>query len=140
MTTYAQGYGVRLRVIGNKVENEEDVAFLREHTGDDLLTWLGRSAYVRAMEKGHVQPLTSLEEEHVRALYAIKAAADACEKDWTTFYRQAVAFHEKNALAWANAQTGEDLRLQIDPEFRPEAYQASLLVPISGFPPREAFS
>jgi CO dehydrogenase maturation factor len=126
---YAQGYGVRLCVIGNKVENEDDVAFLREHTGEDLLTWLGRSAYVRAMEKGHIQPLAYLEEEQRRALHTIKAAADACAKDWTTFYRQAVEFHRKNALAWANAQTGEDLTLQIDPEFRPEEYQAHLLIP-----------
>lgn len=60
--TYAQGYGVRLCAIGNKVEQEEDLAFLREHTGSDLLAWIGRSAYVRAMEKGHPQPLTHLEE------------------------------------------------------------------------------
>lgn len=124
---YAQGYGVQLRVIGNKVENEEDVVFLREHVGADLLTWIGRSAYVRAMEKGHVQPLASLEEEHLRALSTIKAAADVCEKDWTTFYRQAVEFHRKNALAWANAQMREDLTLQIDPEFRLEASQAPFL-------------
>jgi CO dehydrogenase maturation factor len=123
---YAQGYGVRLCVIGNKVESDEDVAFLREHTGEDLLTWLGRSAYVRAMEKGHVLPFTSLEEEHRRALHTIKAEADTCQKDWTAFYHQAVTFHRKNALAWANAQMGEDLSLQVDPEFRPEDYQARL--------------
>ena len=35
---YAQGYGVRMCVIGNKVESDEDVAFLREHTVEDLLT------------------------------------------------------------------------------------------------------
>jgi CO dehydrogenase maturation factor len=136
---YAQSYGVRLCVIGNKVENEEDVAFLRQHTGDDLLTWLGRSAYVRKMEKGQVQPLLFLEEEHMQALSTIKAAADTCEKDWGTFYRQTVEFHQKNALAWANAQMGEDLCLQIDPEFRLEAYQASFFPPISGFPLQEAF-
>jgi CO dehydrogenase maturation factor len=140
---YAQGYGVRLCVIGNKVENEDDVAFLCEHTGDDLLTWMGRSAYVRAMEKGHIQPLTHLEEEQWRALHTIKATADACKKDWTTFYRQAVEFHQKNAISWANAQAGEDLRLQIDPEFRPEEYQARLLTPIlssvSGHPLSGAF-
>ncbi len=98
---YAKGYGVRMCVIGNKVENDEDVAFLREHTGDDLLTWIGRSSYVRAMEKGLVQSLTLLEEEHTRALQTIKERADVCEKDWITFYRQAVEFHQKNALAWA---------------------------------------
>jgi CO dehydrogenase maturation factor len=113
--TYAQGYGVRLCVIGNKVENEDDLAFLREHIGEDLLTWIGRSAYVRAMEKGHIQPLSHLEAAHMRALEAIKAEVDTCEKDWMTFYQQAVDFHRKNALSWANAQIGADLTLQIDP-------------------------
>lgn len=139
---YAQGYGVRLCVVGNKVENEDDLAFLREHTGEDLLTWIGRSAYVRAMEKGRIQPLIHLEEEHLRALRTIQATADACEKDWTTFYQQAVEFHRKNALSWANAQTGADLTLQVDPAFRPQEYQARLLtpvlLPISG-PHEEAF-
>jgi CO dehydrogenase maturation factor len=140
---YAQEYGVRLRVIGNKIEGDDDVAFLQEHAENDLLTWIGRSAYVRAMEKGHVRPLTYLEEEHMRTLHTIKAAADACEKDWTTFYRQALEFHVKNATSWANAQTGEDLTLQIDPEFRPEEYQTRLLAPVpspfSGHPERVAF-
>jgi CO dehydrogenase maturation factor len=140
---YAQGYGVRLCVIGNKVEQEDDLAFLRKHTGEDLLTWIGRSAYVRAMEKGRAQLLIHLEEEHVQALETIKATADACEKDWTIFYQQAVDFHRKNALSWANAQIGADLTLQIDPAFNPQEYQAHirapLLSPVSGRPSREAF-
>ena len=136
---YAQGYGVHLRVIGNKVENDEDVAFLREHTGNDLLAWLGRSAYVRNMEKGHVQPLAFLEEEQTRALQTIKAATDACEKDWATFYRQAVEFHRKNALSWANAQASEDLCLQIDPDFCLEEYQEQSLASVSGSPLQGAF-
>jgi hypothetical protein len=82
---YAQGYGVHLCVIGNKAAQEEDLAFLREHTGSDLLTWSGCSASVRAREKGQVQPLLHLEEKHLRVLDTIKATADACEKDWTTF-------------------------------------------------------
>jgi hypothetical protein len=45
---------------------------------------------------------------------------------------------EKSAR-WANAQMGEDLCLQIDPEFRPEAYQTSFLASVSGFPQRGAF-
>ena len=135
---YAQGYGVQLCVVGNKVENEDDLAFLREHTGTDLLTWIGRSNYVRAMEKGRIQPLNALEAEHVQALATIKATADRCEKDWSRFYQQAVAFHRKNALSWANAQLGTDLTLQIDPEFLPQEYQTylqtSVLAPIAGHP------
>lgn len=127
---YAQGYGVRLCVIGNKVEHADDLAFLRKHVGDDLLSWMGRSAYVRAMEKGDVQSLTHLEGEHLRTLHTIKTRADTCEKDWTCFYQQAVEFHRKNALSWANAQLGEDLTLQIDPEFDPQEYQARLFTPV----------
>ncbi|MFI7536905.1 ATP-binding protein, partial [Streptosporangium sp. NPDC049376] len=39
------------------------------------------------------------------------------EKDWGLFGRQAVEFHLRNARAWANRATGEDLAAQIDPEF-----------------------
>jgi CO dehydrogenase maturation factor len=85
----------------------------------------------RRSEQGMlVLPFASLEEEHRRALHTIKSEADTCEKDWTTFYQQAAAFHRKNALAWANAQMGEDLSIQIDPEFCPEDYQARLHVPV----------
>lgn len=119
---YAQGYGVRLCVVGNKIENEDDLRFLRENTGEDLLTWIGRSSYARVLEKGYFPPLAQLEEEQVQALRTIKATADQCEKEWTTFYQQAIAFHRQNACAWANAQLGTDLALQIDPEFDPLAY------------------
>ena len=42
---------------------------------------------------------------------------DATAKDWAKFTRQAVEFHVKNALAWANTRAGADLTAQIDPEF-----------------------
>jgi CO dehydrogenase maturation factor len=51
---YARDYAIRLVVIGNKVENDEDRSFLQEQVGSDLLTWVERSAYVRAMEKGDI--------------------------------------------------------------------------------------
>lgn len=34
-TDYAADYDVALAVIGNKVHGPDDVAFLREHVGDD---------------------------------------------------------------------------------------------------------
>jgi CO dehydrogenase maturation factor len=40
---YAAGYDVAVALAGNKVQTGEDVAFLREHAGDDLLTWFGTS-------------------------------------------------------------------------------------------------
>src|SRR5687767_10047851 len=49
---YARDFGVRVHVVGNKVDDESDVDFLREHVGQDLLTWVGRSGFVKGMERG----------------------------------------------------------------------------------------
>src|SRR5581483_924323 len=49
---YAAGYDVAVVLAGNKVQTGEDAAFLREHAGDDLVTWFGYEPAVRAMEQG----------------------------------------------------------------------------------------
>jgi CO dehydrogenase maturation factor len=114
---YAKDYKVTLKVIGNKVENQDDVKFLREHVGDDLLTTFSRSDFVRATEKGQHLPFSKLESANVEVLKQMQAVVDACEKDWAKFYRQTIEFHVKNADGWASADAGEDLSLQVDPDF-----------------------
>ncbi|MFY1637286.1 ATP-binding protein [Solwaraspora sp. WMMB335] len=114
---YARDYGVRVHVVGNKIDDESDVDFLREHVGDDLLTWLGRSAFVKAAERGQHQPITAMEPANRDALDTMRATVDACAKDWASYTRQAVEFHLRNAAAWANDRVGEDLAGQVDPEF-----------------------
>ncbi len=115
---YAKDFGIRVAVIGNKVCDEEDLAFLREQVGDDLLCWVGRSAHVRAAERGDIRPITDLEPDNRDALTTLRSALDAVDRDWATYQRQAVEFHVRNAEAWA----GKDLVAQVDPGFmlRPE--------------------
>jgi CO dehydrogenase maturation factor len=115
-TEYARDYDVAIRVVGNKVQSEEDVAYLREHVGDDLLTWLGQSAAVRALEQGRGG--VPLEVGNDAALDRMRAEVDGCVKDWDKFQRQAVEFHVKNARRWASRAAGEDLEAQVDPDFR----------------------
>ncbi|WP_341720685.1 ATP-binding protein [Micromonospora sp. FIMYZ51] len=115
---YARDYGVALSVIGNKVEDGVDVKFLREHVGDDLLTWMSRSAYVRRAERGTVGPLDELEPENRAALGRLAEVVDDTVQDWAAFTRWAHEFHRRNAAAWANERTGVDLTAQIDPDFR----------------------
>ena len=114
---YARGYDVALAVVGNKVQDQADLAFLREHAGEDLLTWLGHEPSIRAMEQGRAFALADLSLAAQTALQAIKARLDAQPKDWDQYARQATEFHLKNALAWANRATGSNLAGQIDPEF-----------------------
>ncbi|GAA1072120.1 AAA family ATPase [Nocardiopsis composta] len=124
---YARDHGVRIMVIGNKVEDEADEAFLREHVGDALAACFGRSRFVRSMEKGAHPGLGELEPENLKTLAWMRDAVDAVPKDWAAFTRQGVEFHLRNAEAWAGAATGADLGAQVDPEFvmGPEALAAS---------------
>jgi CO dehydrogenase maturation factor len=114
---YARDFGVRVDVVGNKIDDDSDVAFLRAHVGDDLLAWFGRSGYVKAAERGAIRPIAELEPANRAALDAIRSRADSVAKDWVTYTRQAHEFHRRNASAWANERAGDDLAAQIDPEF-----------------------
>jgi CO dehydrogenase maturation factor len=116
---YARDFGVALRVVGNKVQGPEDVDFLREQVGDDLLVTMGHSDWVRALERGVPRPFAALEESGARALRVLHEAADAAyeRRDWERYTRQMVHFHLKNAASWGNERTGADLAAQVDPGF-----------------------
>jgi len=123
---YAKEYDVTIRVVGNKVTGPEDVAYLREHTGADLVACLGASHYVRAQEQGRDKGFDTLEPANRTALARLQLEVDAVPQDWARFTRQAVHFHLKNAHAWGDRATGVDLGAQIDPNFvmGPEAFAA----------------
>ncbi|MFF4170207.1 ATP-binding protein [Streptomyces sp. NPDC001744] len=116
---YARDFGVALRVVGNKVQGQDDLDFLREEVGEDLLVTVGHSDWVRAMEKGRPPRFELLEAENRMALQALQDAADDsyAHRDWERYTRQMVHFHLRNAESWGNARTGADLAAQVDPGF-----------------------
>ena len=114
---YSAGYDTTIALVGNKVQGPEDTAFLGEHAAGDVLAWLGYEPAVRAMEQGRPFSLADLSPATTAALGALQDRLDAQPRDWARYSRQAAEFHRRNARAWANAATGEDLAAQIDPEF-----------------------
>ncbi|MER7640501.1 ATP-binding protein [Streptomyces sp. NPDC126522] len=114
---HAREFGIRLAVIGNKITGEDDLLFLKEEVGDDLLTHLVQSPWVRAAEQGRTQG--ELEPHNRHALTVIREAIDTHPRDWPTLHRHAVEFHLRNAQAWANKATGLDLTAQVDPDYVP---------------------
>jgi len=116
-TGYARDFGVRLAVVGNKVADADDLGFLREQVGDDLLTWLDRSTHVRAAERGAHRPIELLEPANRAALDTMRSAVDGVVRDSVSYRRQGIEFHLRNAAAWANERTGRDLAAQVDPDF-----------------------
>ena len=131
--SYAREFGVRIAVVGNKVCDEADAAFLQAQAGADLAGWVSASAHVRATERGEIRPISALEPTNVATLDAMREAVDDTAKDWDTYQRQAVEFHLRNAATWANDRTGCDLAGQVDPGFihGPGALVLSGRVPVT---------
>ncbi|GHK00011.1 ATP-binding protein [Streptomyces sp. NPDC003753] len=113
---HAAEFGIPVAVVGNKVTGEDDLLFLKEHVGEDLLAHCEQSSYVRAQEQGRGHG--ELELHNTRTLDRLRAAVDARPKDWAAFQKHAVDFHLRNAAAWANEATGQDLATQVDPDFQ----------------------
>ncbi|MDQ1049223.1 ATP-binding protein [Streptomyces sp. V4I2] len=113
---HAAEFGIPVAVVGNKVTGEDDLAFLREHVGADLVAHCEQSSFVRAQEQG--RDAGELESHNARTLDRLRAAVDARPKDWAAFQRHGVEFHLRNATAWANEATGQDLAAQVDPDFQ----------------------
>ncbi|MET7496842.1 ATP-binding protein [Streptomyces sp900116325] len=116
---YARDFGVALKVVGNKLQGQDDLDFLRAEVGDDLLVSVGHSDWVRAMEKGRPARFELLEADNRMALQALQDAAEDSygQRDWERYTRQMVHFHLKNAESWGNEKTGADLAAQVDPSF-----------------------
>ncbi|WP_326698270.1 ATP-binding protein [Streptomyces sp. NBC_01754] len=116
---YARDFGVALKVVGNKVQGQDDLDFLRAEVGDDLLVGIGQSDWVRTMEKGRPAPFELLEADNRMALQALQNTAEDSygQRDWERYTRQMVHFHLKNAESWGNEKTGVDLAAQVDPAF-----------------------
>ncbi|WP_431679390.1 ATP-binding protein [Kitasatospora sp. KL5] len=116
---YARDFGVTLRVVGNKVQGADDLAFLRREVGDDLLTSFGHSDWVRKLEQGAEPALSALEPANRAVLDDLEAEADAsfALRDAEKYTAQAVHFHLRNAESWGNAKVGHDLATQVDHDF-----------------------
>ncbi|MEU1183881.1 ATP-binding protein [Streptomyces sp. NPDC005820] len=116
---YARGFGIELKVVGNKVQGQDDIDFLRAEVGDDLLVTVGHSDWVRAMEKGRPPRFDLLDAADRDALRLLRTTVDTAyeRRDWDRYTRQMVHFHLKNAQSWGNERTGADLAAQVDPDF-----------------------
>jgi CO dehydrogenase maturation factor len=116
-TEYAAEYGIAVRVVGNKVVDDDDAAFLREEVGEALVGWMGDSRYVRALDRGQEPGFGAFEPAGRALLARMLAEVDGTRRDHARMTSLAHLFHTKNALAWANRAAGTDVALQIDPGF-----------------------
>ena len=83
----AAGHGVALRVLGNKVADADDVAWLR---GGGRRRAAGlpqrRRPGCGRPSAARVAPVSRLEPENLAVLGSVLAALDARERDWAAYH------------------------------------------------------
>ncbi len=114
---YAASHNIAVRVIGNKVEDEDDEQFIRQHVGDDYFGTMGRSRYVKQMERGEILPLGELEPANLRTLDDMIAYAQRATRDWKTYHKNSIRIHTKKAEQESDAVKRTKLLQQIDEQF-----------------------
>jgi CO dehydrogenase maturation factor len=114
---YAEPFGIKIFVIGNKIENQGDKDFIANIVGDDLVGFFEKSDYVRNLEKGMFDPIDQLEAPNKALLEKVIALTDSLQRDWKQYQDVGVKFHKQAAEGWANAMFGLDIMDQVDPEF-----------------------
>lgn len=114
---YAKEYDVEIRALGNKVQDEDDIAFLHDACGSDLIGCLSQSRWVRQTERGAAPDLDTLEPDNREVLEKLIHVASSLSRDWERYWHHAIHFHEKNAVGWANEAAGCDVTAQIDRAF-----------------------
>lgn len=119
---YADPFGIRLFVIGNKISSPEDLAFIEEKTGQKALCAFGDLAVIRNLEKGRDYQISGLEVQTIDSLDTMrKTALSLGARDWKRYVENGKFFHRRSSEGWASAAYGADLMEQIDPGFSYEA-------------------
>ena len=85
---YARDFGVRVHVVGNKVDDASDVDVPARRTSATTCSpgSAGRRTCGRP-SAARVRPIDALEPANRDALDTIRAAVDACDKDWARYTR-----------------------------------------------------
>ncbi len=93
--SYARDHNVAIRVIANKLDDAQDLEFIREHVGEDLIAGLSQSSFIKAMEKGRILPIHDLECTNTKALAELLQTLEQQKKDWDSYQEDAVLFHQR---------------------------------------------
>lgn len=114
---YAEDYDICIKVVGNKVTDDNDIAFLEKKCGDDLIGVFPQSNWVKKSEKGMGPDFEDLEPENLHVLEIIKETVQALPRDWQKYWKTGIKIHALNAISWANDDAGYDVRKHIDKDF-----------------------
>lgn len=115
---YSQFHGLKLFVLGNKIDNADDEAFIKDYVGDHYLTGFTTQSAFKKAERGQPYNLSDIDSETVASLEKVlHKLQQQMPRDWKKYQETGLFFHQRAAESWANKSYGCDMMTQIDPDF-----------------------
>lgn len=117
----SKNYGVNTYVIGNKIEDKEDMEFLTSAIGKDkIIGFIKNSSKMRKFEQGHIDGIDEFINENVDTFDNLYKLMKDTKRDWNKYYQILVEIYKANAKDWYNEFYGEKLEKYIDEDFKYE--------------------
>lgn len=114
---YGKDYNIPLFVVANKIEDTDDLEFVQNKVGDNLIAHMSFSKFVKEQERGKYKDISLLEQPNLDALQKIMDKIQSIPKDWDKYQSTGEAFHKIKAEGWGNIFCGTDLSKQVDSKF-----------------------
>ncbi len=109
---------VKVYAIGNKIEDEEDLEFLKNKIGEkSILTWIPYEKSIRKFEQGDNDSMNNFIEKNKEKFSLIKEKIDSIEKDWKKYHSNLVNAHKEGCQSWWNDYYKKDLASIVDYTF-----------------------
>jgi CO dehydrogenase maturation factor len=116
-------YNIPLIVVGNKIQDESDAAFLAEKIQSPIATTFGISRFIKMRERGENVSVDDMDESLKHGLSQLYNKLAAIERDWDALEKRSHELHKKNALSWM----GHETLSQIDSSFSLKEFAESKL-------------
>jgi CO dehydrogenase maturation factor len=117
LVKYGADHELNFVVVGNKIEDKDDMEYIYNRVGNSLLTTIHRSQYVKALDRGLRPDFNELETSTREALATLQAYCKEIPRNWDALQRRSIEIHRQNAEKWLNDSVGQDMNMQIDVEF-----------------------
>ncbi len=107
----------KIVVVGNKIESDEDVEFLKENISSPIIGHIGDSADLRAFEQGEAGAFASFVDAHTEVWHSIERALSTKERDWDGYFANLLKAYKKASEHWYDSYYGVTLGDSTDQSF-----------------------
>lgn len=111
-------YNIKTYVIVNKVEDDDDIAFIKENIDEKMIIgYVNLSKNLKKFERGNIEKIKAFQEENKALNNKILNLIDNTDKDWKRYLDIERKIYIDDAADWYSQYYNQDLASYIDKDF-----------------------